>query len=78
MTRSGNLKRHHPVGRMLDSLALLAGGFLLHVRGEDGDNFWRVMIPGQDRDIWVNIPISSSPDEARSMLAATVDLAHGR
>lgn len=77
MRRSGYMKRYDPVGRMLDPLVQLAGGFLLYVREGacgGGPERW-VAVFGATL---VSIPISSTPDEARALLAAGVGDALGR
>ena len=82
--RSGHMKQTHPVGRQLDLLAQLAGGFLLYIRegscGGEAER-WTFVIPtasGWPSMIQGSVPISSTPDEARAALARVVGEALGR
>ena len=76
--RSGHMKRTHPVGRMLEPWVLLLGGFLLYVRegacGGEPEG-WVVLLPippNETLTVKVCIPISSTLDEARALLAKAV------
>lgn len=93
LMRPGYMKRTHPVGRLLEPLVQLAGGFLLYVQpGEFGgeDEHWLCLVPTGPSPppghppietatmIRVKIPITSTFTEAREMLAVEMERARGR
>ena len=71
------MKRHDPLGRLLDPLVQLAGGFLLYVPGGScgGESErWMAIMPAGTK---IGIPITSTFREAQALLAAGMESARG-